>query len=163
MASPIRRQHWKGPIDEDWHRPSTHRTVLDFQFDGDALSVADDWADRPQNRHWSQPTNPPTADLVATDRADGTRLYACNHYSHGTGRRAGLLPPGKGDGMFVSIRQVGVQVHFEAWLSERGWYRIFAPAEQAIGGGGFRQRFPRWQARQFINPLLEALGQPPIH
>ena len=157
VTSPI-PQHWKGRIDDDWHRPSTHRTVLDFAFDGDALSVADDWAGRPQRQNWGQPTNPPVADLVATD-ADGTRLYACNNY---TTLRGGFVPPGSVDRMFVSIGQVGVQVHFEAWLSERGWYRILAPAEQAIHGGGFRQRVDRWMARGWINPLLEALGQPPI-
>ena len=151
--------HWKGPLDDDWHRPSTHRTVLDFGFDGDAVSVADSWASRPQRQNWGQPTNPPIADLVAMDE-DGTRLYACNNY---TRERWGVVPPGSMDRMFVSIRQSGVQVHFEAWLSERGWYRIFAPAEQAIHGGGFRQRLGRWQARQFVNPLLEALGQQPLH
>ena len=166
LASP-KPKLWNGRVNADWHRASTHRTVLDFQFDGDALAVADEWARTPQTqiRNWNQSWYPPAADFVATD-ADGTRLYACNVY--GPNYRSGRwAAPGSRDlgiwqATFVSIRQMAVDVHFEAWLAIHGWYRIFAPAEQGISSGGFRQYGVRRGARRRIHPLLEALGRPPI-
>lgn len=110
------------------------RTVLDFDFQGEALSIADSWAR--------------TAGVaVLGNEPDGTRIYGDE----------------KADtGIRLSIRQKGPTVHLEAWLYFTRGFAFSGAREEPILGGGYPAREDRWQARRLVNPLLAELGQPPI-
>ena len=60
----------------------------------------------------------------------------------------------------------GSSYRLEAWVRIPLYNRIILlglmPAELAIDSGGFLGYLPRKQARQHVNLLLQALGQPPI-
>ena len=116
------------------------RTIRDFQVGFDIAPLVDAWAG--PNHYGFRGVSP-----------DGTR-----NYQRGNGIITGAMP--------LSVRQIGADVHLEAWIHSTLAARIAAlfliPADMGIESGGFRGGLPRSMARDSVNKLLAQLGQPPI-
>lgn len=116
------------------------KTVRDFQVQFDIAPLADSWAQA--NRYGFRGISP-----------DGTR-----NYQRGNGVLTGAMP--------LTIRQVGAQVHLEAWIHATLVARISSlfliPTDMGIESGGVRGVIPRNMARDAVNKLLAQCGQPPI-
>jgi hypothetical protein len=134
------------------------RTIRDFETDLDLDSVADAWA---REYHFAP----------AEDGPGGTKRYVNaelrNLPTTLQGRFARWLERRIKTLRIVMLTRDGRHVHFEAWIELATGYRrmmLFTlPKEMDLEGGHWRQRWERWQTRGWVNPLLEALGQPPIH
>jgi hypothetical protein len=127
-------------------------TVREFQADFDVAPIADAWA---AAQHWR----------YAGMDANGTRRYERDFSARSTRTEAF---PSKWSQMlaFVTIRQVGANVHFEAGFQNGLFLRIGSlglhPAAGGIESGGFRFGPIRRKYRGIVNPLLLQLNQPPI-
>ncbi len=115
------------------------RTRIRFEYDGDALQVADEWA----AEHGYRPTS----------SEPGRRTYR---------KGSGLLTAPT----FLSVSQQGRGVELEAWVAPHLLARAFAlflvPGEMGLESGGVRLSVPRRTGRTAVNRLLERLGGPPI-
>jgi len=116
------------------------QTVRDFALAGDVTAFLDAWA-RDNN-----------FDLRAVD-PDGTRRYQRGH---------GLMVHAQ----HLTLRQVGPQVHLEAWTHATLLDRVASlgmlPANMGVESGGLKGVLPRKVARDAVNKLLIPLGQAPI-
>jgi hypothetical protein len=121
---------------------SASRTTLRFQVAGDPWGTIDQWASQNGYRLVPQPGD-----------QQRFRLYQ------------------KGSGFWVAPMMLHCQLDGDA-MTLQGWVRMtlfvrimaffILPAEMGIQSGGFRAALPRKMARDAVNKLLSALGQPPI-
>jgi hypothetical protein len=133
------------------------RTIRDFETDLDLDSIADVWA---RENHFA----PAEGSAGGTSRYVNAELW--NRATTLQGWLARLLESRMKTLRIVTLRRDGKHVHFEAWIQLAPGYRrlmLFTlPREMGLEGGHWKQRMERWQTRRWVNPLLEALGQPPI-
>jgi len=127
-------------------------TVREFQADFDVAPIVDAWA---AAQRWR---------FLGVD-ADGTRRYEHDFSIRST--QTGAFPSKWSEMLaFVSIRQTGAHVHFEAGFHNGLFLRIGSlgihPAGGGIESGGFRFGPIRRKYRGIVNPLLLQLRQPPI-
>jgi len=115
------------------------RAVREFTVDGDPWAKVESWA--------------PSQGYAVAEQGDEHRRY-----SKGTGFWTGMRN--------VDLSHSGGRMRLEAWCQATLAARILSlfilPAEITIESGGFKAVLPRKLGREEVNPLLEALGQPPI-
>ena len=115
------------------------RTVREFTAGPEAWDILDRWAQDTGYR------------LIEQDQS--SRLYE---------RGTGLLVAQQR----LKLSFLGNAYRLEAWVYVNLFNRIFTlmlmPEELVIDSGGFLGVIPRKKAREQVNLLLQALGQPPI-
>ncbi len=113
------------------------RTILDFYYPGDILSIFDSWAQTEGFRLLSDEANKRT-------------------YQKGYGL---MVMPTK-----VEISQNNGSVHLEAWIHNQLFTRILTlfltPTEMKLESGGFMFIVPRGLSRGTLNTFLHQIGQP---
>jgi hypothetical protein len=115
------------------------RTVREFQYPADIWGIVEGWAAQAGY------------ELVEQDQFSRT-------YKRGVGF---WVAP-----QMVKITFTGQSYRMEAWVWFPVYYRIFTlflmPEELRVESGGVSGVIPRNKAREQVNALLQALGQPPI-
>ncbi len=124
------------------------RTVLDFDFPGDACAVTDAWAAK--------------YSFAFVGDQDGTRLYYRDDWTIYAIPWSKLFRKLMSSGVHVSIRQSGSAVHFEAWYAVTGLLRLFGQAETRVSPGGVQGSLARSVNLGPVDALLASLGQPPV-